>query len=297
MKKILLLLMVTSLSFANDATMLNARYDYILCDVDYAKAWLEMRESCAEREAVPVFDSSAYTQKCDELLTELKAAAGRGQKSTFSIIALQIKASSLNLIGEVFKDAFDEKTPEFFSCVRDGENPLKVAGDGCRQKALENEKYAAKSYINSEIADAEHEIGRLNSKGIDTSGMQEIADHGKDLVFDIDYAYGVLDPAEVRKIHLRHSRLVFLFRAEQVFATLNYAEPLIEKGNNRNREEALGRIQLLKSVADSLVQECEYSSTVENNANYARLNTKCWEEGLDAYKEFNEIGKLISKGV
>ena len=299
MKKFLILLFLLGLSFANDATpaILNARYDYISCDVGYAKEWLEMRENCAEQEQVPVFDSSEPVQKYDELMAELKDAADEGHPATFSLVALQIGGNSIKLIQQVLVDAFDEKTPAFFSCVRGGEPPLKDEKELCRDAALENEKDAAKSYVNNEIQAAEDEMGRLDARGLDTSGMQGVVDHAKDLVFDIDYAYDSKDPKEVRKLHLRNSRLVLLFRAEQVLTTINYMEPIIEDSNNKNKDEILERGSELREGVEALIEECGYSDAVDNNAQYATQNAECWEEGIDLYREFNELGKLILGGI
>ena len=45
-----LLMFGSTFAYQNDATgdMLQARYEYVKCDVDYAKGWLSMRENCGD---------------------------------------------------------------------------------------------------------------------------------------------------------------------------------------------------------------------------------------------------------
>ena len=304
MKRILALVLVVLLgsvgAWYNPATpdILDARYDYTECNVEYTKEWLSMREDCGEQEDVDVFDSSDYVDELDEDMEELRDAADDGDQLEFGTTMFKLGLDSLDLIGAVIRDALDHKTLDFFSCVRDGEEPLMDVRDDCRADAMEKERDAAKDYVRNELDYAEEQIDELDEKGADTSGMEEVIDHGEELIDDIDPAFDTGDVKEVRKLHLRHSRLVLIFRLEKMLATIDYARPIIEDGNNGNKEEILERMDALDEDIEALVEgTCEYSSTVDNNFNYGRENLECWDDSLDLFDEFLAIGALILDGV
>ncbi len=300
MRQYFLLLMVLSgLAFAvNDALpdMMDARYDYAACDVDYAGKWLEMREGCAADEGVPVFDSDPYMEDLEDDLADLREATDEADRLEFGLASAQLGADSLKLIGAVIKDAFTNKTLSFFACVREGEKPLMEDRDTCRDAALQKEKSAAKSYVENEIETAEAEVDYLDALGADTSGMETVVAQGGELVDDIDAAYDSGNITEVRALYLRHSRLVLLFRAEQMLAVISYAEPKIEASDNDNKEEILDRGRALREDVETLIDECEYSEDVEDNFEYGRQNLECWDDGLDLLDEFNSIRLLILEG-
>lgn len=296
---ILLILALASLSYANTAMpgMLEARAEYVACDVGYAEDWLEMRELCADDEGVPVFDSSGYVDDLKEDLEDLRDDAKDGDRLSFGLNIVQLAGHSLELIGAVVKDAFDHKTLAFFACVREGEQPLMDDRDDCRQDAIDMEKDAAKDYVQNELDDAGDLISIYDARGIDTSGMQDVVDQGEELIDDIDDGYGSYDPKEIRALHLRHSRLVLLFRAEQMLAVIEYAEPIVEASNNDNKDEVLERSGELKDDIKDIMQQCEYEDTVDDNADYAEENLECWDDALDAFREFNDLRLLLLRGV
>ncbi len=299
MKRFLLLMLaLASLSSANDALpdVLMARHDYAACDVEYAKDWLAMREDCAEDEDVPVFDSSEYVDNLEDDLADLKEAAEDGNRLSFGLAMFKLGADSLELLGAIVKDALDSKTLAFFSCVREGEEPLMDERDDCRDDAIDKEKTAAKDYVENEIDDAEELIDTYDAIGIETGGMEENVGLGKELADDIDEGYETYDPQEIRKLHLRHSRIVFLFRAEQMLAVIDYAEPIIEASGNDNKEEILDRGDALRDDVKDLIKECEYSEEVDDNYEYAQQNLKCWDDGFEAFEEFNSLRLLILEG-
>ncbi len=295
---VLVVLLGTSSAWYNDATpdLLDARYDYAACNVDYAKDWLTMREGCAEEEDVPVFDSSDYVEDLDDHLGDLREAADEGDQLDFGVAMFQLGLDSLDLLGAVFVDAFQNKTLPFFSCVRNGEKPLMGDRDECRDAALEKERTASKDYVNNELDYAKEQIGELEELGADTSGMERIVEYGDELVDDIDPAFDSGEVKEIRKLHLRHSRLVLLFRMEKMLATIDYAEPIIEDSDNKNREEILERTSGLEGDIEDLVGECEYSAEVDDNFDYGQENLDCWADALDLFSEFNSIRWLILEG-
>lgn len=296
---VIFLLFSISLVFSNSATssILNARANYIECDVDYAKDWIFMREDCAKDSDVDVFDSSEFVNEYDNLMDELYDNADDAHELTFTITVLEIGGNTLKLIGKVVEDAFDNKNGKFFQCVREEEEPLKEIQKACREKALAVEGEATEDYLEEELDLANDEIEKLQEKGIDTSDMEEIVEYGVDLKSDIKSAYSSNDIIEVRKIHARHSRLVFLFRANQVLATINYMEPIIENGKNDNKEEILERGNDLRTDMTDLVKECAYSEDVSDIVNYGKQNAECWESGIDLYGEFLDLGDLILRGI
>ncbi len=295
---LLMILALASLSFANDALpdVLEARHDFVACDVEYAKDWLAMREGCAEDEDVPVFDSSEYVENLDDDLADIKEAAEDGDRLSFGLAMLKLGADSLELLGAVVKDALDSKTLAFFACVREGEEPLMDVKDDCKEDAMDKEKVAAKDYVKNEIDDANELIDVYDAMGIETAGMEDTVGLGEELVDDIDEGYGTYDPKEIRKLHLRHSRIIFLFRAEQMLAVINYAEPIIEASGNDNKDEILERGDALRDDVEDLIEGCEYSDTVDDNYEYAQQNLKCWDDGIDAFQEFNSLRLLILEG-
>jgi len=303
MKRILALVLVVligSLSaWYNPATpdILDARYDYTKCNVEYTKDWLSMREGCGEQKGVDVFDSSDYVDELDEGVADLKDAADEGDQLEFGTTMFKLGLDSLDLIGAIVRDAFDHKTFAFFSCVRDGEEPLMDARDECRADAMEKERGASKDYVQNELDYAEEQIDELEEKGADTSGMEQIIDYGDELIDDIDPAFDTGDVKEVRKLHLRHSRILLLFRLEKMLATIDYARPVIEDGNNGNKEEILERADELEEDIQDLLEECEYSAEVDDNLDYGTDNGECWADSLVLFRDFNSIQLLILEGI
>ncbi|MBU0532029.1 hypothetical protein KKB44_00900 [Candidatus Micrarchaeota archaeon] len=301
MKRLLIffvLLAGLSSAWTNDALpdILNARYEYVSCDVNYADEWLSMREDCADQEEVPVFDSSDYMSTLEDDLDDLKEAADEADKFEFGLAAVQIGVDSLDLLGAIFLDALNNKTMDFFSCVRDGEQPLMEDRNDCRADAMELEREASKDYVNNELDYANEQIVDLEETGADTSGMEEIVDYGEELIDDIDPAFDSGDIKEVRKLYLRHSRLVLLFRLEKMHSTINYVEPIIESGHNDNKDEILERGDDLRDDVEDLLVQCEYSDEVDDNWDYARDNLECWGDSLDLFEEFMALGALILEG-
>ncbi|MDD5172222.1 MAG: hypothetical protein PHF60_04275 [Candidatus ainarchaeum sp.] len=302
MKPLLVLALVAlagvSAAWTNGALpdMMDARYDYAVCNVDYATDWLSMREDCADSTDVPVFDSSSYVTDLEDDLGDLEEAKDEANQVEFGLGMWQLGADSLELIGAVFQDAFTNKTGEFFSCVREGEAPLIEVHDTCFDAAMEKERDVSKDYVNNELEYANGQIAELQAVGADTSDMEEIVEDGETLVDDIDPAFDTKNPTEIAKLYARHSRLVLLFRLEQMVATIDYAKPIIEAGNNENKDEILSRGTALRDDTEELISECAYSADVENNFEYGRQNLECWDEALDLYQEFNALGGLILEG-
>lgn len=289
---------LASATWTNDALpdILEARYDFQECNVDYAEEWLSMREGCGDEHNVSVFDSSEYVENLQDDLADLKEATDEVDRLEFGLAMVKLGADSLELIGQIVRDAFDHKTLAFFSCVRDGEDPLQDDLADCRALALEKEKDAARGYVQNEIDYANEQVDEMQEEGADTSGMEEIVDHAEDLVDDVDAAYESGDMKEVRKLHLRHSRLILLFRLEKMLSVINYAEPIIEDSNNDNKEEILERGNELRDDVEALLVECEYSDDVDDNLDYGTDNVSCWADAVDLYAEFNALGLLIIEG-
>ena len=288
-------------AYQNDATgdMLQARYEYVKCDVDYAKDWLSMRENCADEENVTVFDSSEYAEDLEDDLADMKDAADDVDQLDFGLSSIQLGAHSLDLLGAVIVDALQNKTLAFFSCVREGEPTLIEERDGCRSAALQQEKVAAIAYVNNELDDAEEQMANLEEVGADTSGMEAVIAEGHELIEDAEIVYDEGDPQEVRKLHLRHSRLVLLYRMEYMLATVGYARPIIEEGNNGNKEEILDKMDELEDDLDDALDECAYSADIADNKmlSYGNQNIECWADSVSMFADFNEIQVLILEGI
>lgn len=290
---------MVSAVWTNDATdeMLDARYDYVACTVDYAEKWLVMREACGEENNVTVFDSSDYVKEFDEDLVDLRDAADEPDQVEFGLVTIKMGSDTLKLLGEVVKDALTDKNLAFFTCVRQDEDPLKEELKACYSNAREKERKAATDYVNNEIEHANEQIEELEKQGADTEGMKEVVAHGEDLVADIDETFDTEDPTEIRKLYLRHSRLVLLFRLEKMVSVIDLAEPVIEQGNNGNKEEILEKGRELRDDTKDLLKECEYSAEVSNNGKYGADNLSCWADSLKLINEFNEIQVLILEGL
>ncbi len=304
MKQILMalaVLMMFGVSFAweNDATgdMLQARYEYVKCDVEYAKDWLSMRESCGEDENVTVFDSSEYVEELDEDLSDLEDAADDVDQLEFGLAGFKLGADSLDLLGAVIRDAFNNKSGGFFSCVRNGERALIGDRDECRSGALQQEKVAAVNYVNNELMFADGQIEDLDALGADTSGMEGVVADGEELLADIEPTYEGENPKEIKKLHQRHSRLILVYRMEYMLATIDYARPIIEDGNNGNKEEILDKMDELEADINDALEECEYSATVEDSLGYGTQNVDCWAESVSLFADFNSIQMLILEGI
>jgi hypothetical protein len=159
------------------------------------------------------------------------------------------------------------------------------------------EKDAAKDYVNNELDYAEDQIEDLDDLGADTSGMEDVVRLGDELVDDIDDAYDTGDTKEVRKLHLRHSRLVMLFRLEKMLSVIDYTEPIIEASDNDNKDEVLDRGDELRDDIEDLLVQCAYDDEVDDNFDYGKDNLECWDDSLDIFKEFNALRVLLLEGI
>lgn len=296
MRLFIAFLLMAAAAFAHEGGIMEARTEYVSCDVEYTKDWLAMREGCAGDADVPVFDSSGNVDAIEGALADMKDAASADNHATFGVAALKLGGESLKLVGEVVKDAFDHKNAQFFSCVRAGEIPLKEDQEDCHLDALSLEKEAVKDAFEEEISAGEGKVEEFQSKGLGTSGMEDVLGYGEELVDDVDAAYGSGDRAEIRAIHHRHFRLAFLFRAEAVLSVVRYAKPVIEAGNNDNKEEILESTEAVEEDIEDLIEMCEYSDDVSDEYAYVKTNAECWDEGVDILEEFNDIGELIREG-
>jgi len=299
MKKLILLLALAGMAFAwtNDALpeVLDAQYDYSACNVQFAKDFVEMREACAETHGETVFDSSDYISDLDDSLADVKDAADDGDGLQFNGAMWTLRAEMLSLGAAVVGDALTNKSADFRGCVLGGTDELDDALESCRSDAFQKGKTAATDYVNNELEYANGQIDDLDGLGADTSGMQTVVDQGEALVDDIGPAFDSEDPAEVSKVYQRHSRLVLLFRLEKMVAVMDYAEPIIEAGSNRNKDELLDDMADLRGDTVDLLDECEYSETV--GSDYGLKNLGCWSEGLALMGRFNSLQALYLGGV
>ncbi|MFH0737595.1 MAG: hypothetical protein V1827_03490 [Candidatus Micrarchaeota archaeon] len=298
MKNAFIFLVLLGIAMANtpETRILQARAGYVGCDVQYIHDWIDAREGCAGEAEVPVADFSSYLDDIDDDYADLQEAADEGSRITFGAMSLELGGDAVKLIGKIVEDALDHKNQAFFACIREDEKPLMDVRDDCRYDAMQEEKGAAKDYVNEELDAANVLMADLDAKGVDTSKMEAVIGKGEALVDDIDPGYESGDTSEIQALHLRHSRLVFLFRAEQIVATIDYAEPIIEGGSNDNKDEILERGRTLRDDIKELIDECGYSEDVEDNFQYSVQNAECWSEGFELYAEFNSIRTLILEG-
>ncbi len=258
-----------------------------------------MRENCGDDENVTVFDSSEYVEELDEDLTDLKDAADDVDQLEFGLTGFKLGLDSLDLLGAVIRDAFTNKSGGFFSCVRNGEGSLVADRDECRAGALQMEKVAAIEYVNNELNYANGQMAELEELGADTSGMEAVIAEGHGLIEDAEAVYDQGDPKEVRKLHMRHSRLVLLYRMEYMLATVEYAKPIIEDGSNGNKDEILEAMDELEDDLNDALDECEYSADISNGnmLKYGTQNGECWADSVSLFADFNAIKLMILEGI
>ena len=104
---LLLVSLASAETWENNALpdILEARYEYAVCDVDYAKEWLSMRESCGAEHDVSVFDSSDNMDDLDQDLEDLREAADEANRLEFGLTIFRLGRHSLDLIGAIIADA------------------------------------------------------------------------------------------------------------------------------------------------------------------------------------------------
>ena len=298
MKQLLLALVLIAATFAwsNPAwpEVLEARYAYADCNVQFAKDFVELREECAEEEDVPIFDSSEYIEDIDDNLADLKDAAEDDDRLEFGLTQFVLGADMLELGLKIVGDAFTNKTAGFFDCVQSNKEPVEDDLKECREGAMEKAESAATHFLENDLEHAEGIMEDLEDDGVDVSGMQAVIEDGDELLEDIPAAYEEDNPTEVRKLTLRHSRLVDLFHLERMSAICEYAIPILEDGNYD--EELVEEVEELNSDIEELIGDCEYSADVENNNEYANENLDCWADTWDLYEEFVSLRNEILFG-
>lgn len=300
MKTILFALLVIAATFAwtNPAwpEVLDARYDYTACNVEWAKEFVSLREVCAEEENVSIFDSSEYIEEIDENLADLKEAAEEPDQFEFGLVSLALGADMIELGLKVVGDAFDNKNLQFFACVDEGKPPLETELGECRALAYDKEEAAVTHFLENDLEYADGITEELDIQGVDTSKMEAVLEEGDVLLEDIPAAYETEDPIEIRKLAIRHSRLVDLFHLERMAAITEYAIPIIEAGNYNDKEDLLDDMNELADDLEDTIEECEYSPTVENNFEYSSDNLECWSETWKLWGEFTSLKNRIIFG-
>jgi len=300
MRTILLALLVFAVTFAwtNPAIgeVLEARYEYTACNVEWGKDFVSLREDCAVEENVSIFDSSEYIEEIDENLADLKDAAEEPDQLEFGLVSIALGADLIELGLKVVGDAFDGKNLQFFACVDEGKDPLKTELEECRVLAYDKGEAASTHYVENDLEYAEGIVAELEIQGVDTSKMEAVLEDGEELLEDIPEAYDTQDPIEIRKLELRHSRLVDLFHLERMAAITEYAIPVVEAGNYQDKEELVEDMNALYEELEETIEQCEYSSDVENNFEYGSDNIECWSETWTLWGEFTSLKNRIIFG-
>lgn len=299
MKEMVLLLVLAAASFAwanpAEADIMQSEYGYAACNVQFAKEYVALREECGRVHETHVFDFSDRMEKIEDALDDAREGAEQGNRLEYGAAIFRLNANMAGLVLEVIGDALNNKSQGYRNCVQGDVEALEEELEECRAGAFEAGKRAAHSYLANDIEKGEEEIAELEAMGADTLGMEGVLDDARAMDGDIDAAYDSHQVSEVKKLYDRHSRLVLLFRLEKMISVLDYAEPIIEAGNNENKEELLEEMADLKGDAEELTEECEYSSEVD--AGYAAETNQCWVEGLSLMQRFNALYTLYWAGV
>lgn len=284
-------------AWTNDALpeVMQAQYEYDACNVQFAKDFVQMRESCGTANGVSVFDSSGYISDLEDALADVKAAADRGNQFEFNAATWTLKSEAVSLVLAIIGDALTNKTAPFFSCVQDGTPALNEELTACKTGAFQKGKTAATDYVNNELEFADGEIAELDAFGADTAGMRQVVTSGGELVAEIGPTFDSGDEKGIQGLYQRHARLVLLFRLEKMVSVMDYTGPIIAAGNNRNKDDLLDQIPDLRDDTDDLLGECAYSSSVDSG--YALRNVECWNEGLVLMGRFNSLQLLYWQGV
>ena len=299
MKKLILLILVLGISFAwtNDAlpAVLNSEYKYTECNVKFAHDVVDVRQECAEDNGDSFPDLSANLERIDGAMESAKSAAETGNGLVFGTAMFSARAEMLGLVAIVVGDALTNKSSSFRSCALADMDEMTAEMKSCQSGAFNDGKSAATSYVGNEIEYGNDQIDELDALGADTSGMKKRVQQGEELKSDIASAYDSKNVKEVTDLYARHSRIILLFRLEKMVAVIDYAKPIIEAGTNENKEELVEEIDDLNGDTEDLIDECEYSSTVD--AGYANKNAQCWTEGLSLIEQFNALYTLYFAGV
>ncbi len=299
MKKLILLLVVLGIAFAwtNAAlpAVLNSEYKYTECNVKFAQDIVDTRGHCAKDNGDTFPDFSANMGRIDGDMESAKSAADSGNGLVFGASMFSARAEMLGLGLAVVGDGFTNKSSGFRSCANKDNDKKNEDLKHCQSGAFKDGKSAANDYVGNEIEYGNSQIGELNATGADTTGMEKRAREGEELKVDIPGAYDSEDVKQVSDLYARHSRIILLFRLEKMVAVIDYAKPVIEAGNNTNKDKLVEQMDGIKADTQDLINECEYSKSVD--AGYAAKNTQCWTEGLSLMQRFNALYTLYFAGV
>lgn len=298
MKKIALLMMAFALSFAwgNPAAkdMMEAEYQYAACNVQFAKDYIGLREECGRVHETRVFDFSNRLGMIEDALEDAQEGAEQGNRLEYGTSVFRLNANMAGLVLEVIGDALTNKSHAYRNCVQNDVDGLKDELELCRAGAFESGKVAAHLYLANDVAHGDAKVAGLNAMGADTMDMEKVLLLAEGLDGDIDAAYDSNQVSEVSKLYRKHSRLVLLFRLEHMMAVMGYAEPIIDAGGNSNKEELLEEIASLRGNTERLIDECEYSATVDSG--YGAKNNRCWANGISLMQRFNALRTLYWAG-
>lgn len=298
MKGLILALALLAVSFAwvnpGQAKLLQAEYEYVACNAQFAHDYVAMKNNCAIVHDVPVMDSSEYLSDMDDALADAQEALGDEDSVKYSASMWTARTEMLALTLATVGDAFQNKSVAFFGCVDAGDEPLKEDLETCRASAFETGKEGAHEYLAAEMEQGGVEAAEMSALGANVIGMESVLDYGDGLDADIDAAFDSHNTAEITKLYQRNNRLILLFRLEKMISTIDFAEPIIEAGNNREKEELLEEMEDLRGDTAELVDECEYSPDV--GTGYALKNGECWSEGFALMARFNSLQALYWAG-
>ena len=298
MKRLVLFvaLLAACFAWANPAQqkMLGAEYDYVACNAQFAHDYVAMKDNCALVHEVPVMDSSGYLRRIDDALSDAQGALNDSDGIGFGAAMWTARTEMLALGLATVGDAFQNKSVGFFNCVQNRTAPLKEDLDTCRASAFDKGKEAAHEYLADELDEGNGEVAGLQAMGADTMRMERILEYGQELDGDINSTFDTHDTAQVDKLYQKNTRLILLFRLEKMISVMNYAEPIIDAGNNGNKEQLLEKIADLRGDTEGLADYCAYSSDV--GTGYALKNGECWNDGLALMARFNALQALYWAG-
>jgi hypothetical protein len=291
-----MLLLAASFAWVNpgQAKLLQAEYEYVACNGQFAHDFVAMRENCGLVHDAPVMDSSEYLDDIDGALADAQEAIDEENGVEYGAAMWTAKTEMLALTLATVGDTFRNKSVAFHTCVSEGTEPLKVELEECRASAFETGKEGAHEYLAAEMEQGRAEVAELEAMGADTAGMGGILAYGDGLDADIDTAFDSHDTAEVTKIYQKNNRLILLFRLEKMISIMDFTEPIIEAGNNGNKEELLEKIADLRGDTSELADECAYSPEV--GAGYALKNGECWSDAFALMARFNSLQSLYWAG-
>ncbi len=296
-----LALLAMSLSFAQEAELLKAKYGVAECYLNATVKLLDSVASCTVKNNVGVVDLSSYKTTIEADRTSLQTAttsydfdnAWANAQTHMNQTVEAIKQSNATLSGTNISIGLARLcyAVELLKTTTTGAACVLIQGYASIAKM------AILNFYDVSIIRADAILSGAKNGGLGTTKMEEALTYAKTLRSELVTALETKDQAKFKDIQLRYGRASIRFFDEYARSLADWAEPLVRVSNNYNKAEILTRISTIRTYISEVDSKCPATYSVSDTTSYGASNKACWETLKKVESECKAVIALYRSGV